>query len=230
MLTSWNELPEWMKNEAVKEYYGILYNRRVRLSVKRIFDLTAAVVMFVLFSPVMLIISVAILADSRGGILYRQERVTRDGKVFQIHKFRTMVKDADKLGASVTTGDDVRITKIGAVLRRYRLDELPQLLDVINGDMTFVGTRPEAVKYVKRYTPEMNATLLLPAGITSEASIRFKDEANMLRDADDVDEVYVRDVLPVKMEYNLNSIRKFSLHGEFITMIRTVLAVMGMEF
>ena len=225
MLTAWKDLPEWMKDDAVKDYYRILYAKRMQLCVKRMFDLVTAALLIVILSPVMIGVSVGILLDSRGGVLYRQERVTRTGKRFRIHKFRTMVQNADKIGTHVTVGEDPRITKMGAFLRRYRLDELPQLIDVINGDMTFVGTRPEAVKYVDRYTPEMKATLLLPAGITSEASICFKDEAEMLEGVEDVDEVYVTKLLPMKMKYNLDSIRKFSLYREFMTMIKTVLAV-----
>lgn len=225
MLTAWKDLPEWMKDDAVKDYYRILYEKRMQLCVKRMFDLVTAALLIVILTPVMIVVSVGILLDSRGGVLYRQERVTKNGKKFRIHKFRTMVQNADKIGTHVTVGSDPRITKMGAFLRRYRIDELPQLIDVLNGDMTFVGTRPEAVKYVDRYTPEMKATLLLPAGITSEASICFKDEAEMLEGVEDVDEVYVTKILPMKMKYNLDSIRKFSLYREFMTMIKTVLAV-----
>ncbi len=231
MLTEWDELPEWMKTDEVRGYYEILYSKRSQLAVKRAFDLAAGVVMFALLSPVMLAVSIAILADSKGGILYLQERVTQNGRIFRIHKFRTMVKNADRIGAHVTAGNDPRITRVGAFLRRYRLDELPQLLDVITGDMTFVGTRPEALRYVKRYTPEMMATLLLPAGITSEASIRFRDEAKMLErltgSGEDIDEAYITRILPQKMKYNLDSLRKFGLHRDLLTMVQTLLAVLG---
>ncbi len=226
MLAAWNDLPEWIKNDEVKEYYQILYRKRIQLCLKRIFDMAASLILLLILWPFMIIIAVAIIFDSKGGALYRQERVTQNGRIFRIHKFRTMVNDADKKGTNVTVGNDSRITGVGAFLRRYRLDELPQLIDVVCGDMTFVGTRPEAVKYVKRYTPEMMATLLLPAGITSEASIRFKDEAKMLEGVGDADEVYVRKVLPLKMKYNLESIRKFSLLSDLKIMIRTVMEVM----
>ena len=178
----------------------------------------------------MAIIAWMIKREDQGPVFYRQERVTTYGKHFRIHKFRTMVVNADKIGTTVTVGNDSRITKVGRRLRRFRLDELPQVFDVILGDMSFVGTRPEAVKYVERYKPEYNATLLMPAGITSEASIRYKDEDRLLNAADDVDEVYVNEVLPAKMKWNLESIHRFRFLREILTMFRTVLAVMGKEY
>ena len=168
--------------------------------------------------------------DSPGPIFYRQVRVTRNGKKFRIHKFRSMVSNADRLGTQITVENDTRVTKAGEFIRRYRLDEIPQLLDVLAGTMTFVGTRPESVEYVSYYTKEMRATLLLPAGITSEASIRYKDEAKLLKAADNVNKVYIEEVLPAKMKYNLESLRNFSLHNEMATMIRTVFAVLGKEY
>lgn len=178
----------------------------------------------------MAVIAILIKRDSEGPVFYRQERVTTYGRHFRIHKFRTMVSNADMIGTAVTVEADPRITKVGAKLRGYRLDELPQLLDVIEGSMSFVGTRPEAVKYVERYKPEYNATLLMPAGITSEASIRYKDEDKLLNAADDVDEVYVNRVLPEKMKWNLESIRRFRFFREILTMFRTVFAVLGKDY
>ena len=177
----------------------------------------------------MAIIALWIKLDSKGSVMYRQERVTTYGKHFKIHKFRTMVRDADKLGTAVTVGEDPRITRVGAKLRRLRLDELPQVFDVISGNMSFVGTRPEAVQYVEQYRPEYNATLLLPAGITSEASIRYKGESKLLNAAADVDQVYVNRVLPEKMAWNLESIRRFCFLRELSTMLRTVFAVFGKD-
>ena len=182
--------------------------------------------MLVLFSPLLLVISLLIAADSKGGVFYRQERVTQYGRHFRIFKFRTMVAGADKLGTQVTVSNDSRVTRVGAGLRKCRLDEVPQLINIILGDMTLVGTRPESAHYVQFYTPEMYATLLLPAGVTSEASIRYKDEAELLDKAEDVDRVYVEQVLPEKMKYNLESLRQFSLLRELKTMFRTVLAVL----
>lgn len=224
-LRKWEDLPRFIQCEEVKEYYDILAKKKLSLKLKRAFDIVAGVGILIITAIPMLIISIKIAAESSGGVLYRQERITRYGKKFRIHKFRTMVANADKIGSAVTISGDSRITPTGAFLRKYRLDELPQVFDVLAGNMSFVGTRPEATKYVKKYTKEMRATLLMPAGITSEASIRYKDEAELLDAADDVDKVYVEKVLPEKMKYNLESIRKFSLWRELMTMIKTVLAV-----
>lgn len=229
MFRKWEELPEFMKNSEVKPYFDILNKKRFSLFLKRIFDICASLILIVLLAIPMLILAVWIKADSKGPVFYRQERVTSYGKRFKIHKFRTMVDNADRIGTSVTVGNDSRITKAGSHLRHLRLDELPQLFDVLFGDMTFVGTRPEVVKYVERYAPEYNATLLLPAGITSEASIRFKDEDRLLNGVEDVDGTYVEKVLPEKMKWNLESVRNFSLLGDLKTMARTIFAVLGKE-
>lgn len=230
MLRQWEDLPDFMRVPEVRPYWEILNKKRGQLVLKRAFDLIVSVVLLIILAIPMLVIAVWIKLDSRGPVLYRQERVTTYGKHFRIHKFRTMVSNADKIGTAVTVGQDPRITRVGSKLRRLRLDELPQLIDVIKGDMSFVGTRPESVKYVERYKPEYNATLLMPAGITSEASIRYKDEDKMLNGADDVDEVYVEQVLPEKMKWNLESIRRFRFLREIFTMFRTVFAVLGKEY
>lgn len=230
MLRKWEDLPSYMQNDEVRVYYDILSKKRLSLLLKRCFDIVVSLILLVLLAIPMIVIAIMIKLDSKGPVFYRQERVTRYGKKFKIHKFRTMVNDADKIGTAVTVGNDSRITKVGEKLRGFRLDELPQVFDVIVGDMSFVGTRPEATKYVEKYTDEMYATLLLPAGITSEASIRYKDEAELLDGAIDVDSVYVKDVLPEKMIYNLESIKKFSFFNEIIIMFRTVFAVLGEKY
>lgn len=224
-LKKWDDLPEFMKCDEVKVYYDILSRKKGSLVLKRIFDIVVGGILLILLAIPMLVIAVMIKMDSKGSVFYRQERVTRYGKKFRIHKFRTMVNNADQIGSAVTVGGDSRITKVGAKIRDYRLDELPQVLDVLSGNMSFVGTRPEATKYVEKYSNEMLATLLLPAGITSEASIRYKDEADLLSVADDVDQVYIEKVLPKKMKYNLESIEKFSFIKELILMFKTILAV-----
>ena len=226
MLKNWNELPKYMRTDEVRPYYDLLQKKRLSLFFKRVFDIVVSLIMIILCSPILLIISILIVKDSKGGVFYRQERVTQYGRVFRIFKFRTMVKNADQIGTQVTVSNDSRITKIGSKLRNCRLDELPQLFNIFLGDMTFVGTRPESVHYVKSYTNEMYETLLLPAGVTSEASIEYKDEADLLDQADDVDSVYINEVLPEKMKYNLNSIKEFSFFKEIATMFRTVLAVL----
>lgn len=230
VLKKWEDLPDFMKIEEVRPYYEVLEKKKLSVFFKRAVDLVGGVALFVLLAIPMVIIAVMIKLDSEGPVLYRQERITTYGKHFKIHKFRTMVSNADKIGTAVTVGNDSRITRVGAKLRRCRLDELPQVFDLISGDMSFVGTRPEAVKYVEKYKPEYYATLLLPAGITSEASIRYKDEAELLAAADDVDKVYMEEVLMRKMKYNLQSIMKFSFWRDIATMFRTVFAVLGKNY
>lgn len=225
MLRKWDSLPDFMRNDEVRPYYEILKNKQASLFFKRVFDIVCGLIILIITAIPMMIIAVMIKLDSKGPVFYRQERVTTYGKHFKIHKFRTMVSNADKIGSSVTVDNDSRITRVGAKLRGCRLDELPQVFDLLSGDMSFVGTRPEAVKYVEKYKPEYMATLLLPAGITSEASIRYKDEAELLDGAVDVDKVYVEEVLPGKMKWNLESIRKFSFIHDIGTMIKTVFAV-----
>lgn len=214
---------------CLDEYIAILKKRRTSLIIKRIFDITAALALIVILALPMLLIAAAVAIDSPGGVFYRQARVTKNGRIFKIIKFRTMRADADRRGPAVTSGDDARITRVGRLLRGCRLDELPQLFNVVVGDMSFVGTRPEVPKFVEKYTPEMYATLLMPAGITSEASIRFKDEADMFDNSADPEADYLNILLPRKMEYNLASIKSFSLIGDLRTMVRTVLAVLGKD-
>ena len=229
LLRKWNELPKYMQNDKVKSYYESLNKKKGQLLLKRIFDIVCSLVLIIILSPVILIISVWIKTDSKGPVFYRQERITQYGKKFKIFKFRTMVVDADKSGTLVTTKNDSRITKVGKKIRKYRIDELPQLFNVLLGDMSFVGTRPEVKKYVDQYTDEMYATLLLPAGITSIASIEFKDEDEIIskyisKDRD-IDEVYVTKVLPLKMKYNLESLASFYFIKEIKVMIDTVMKV-----
>lgn len=230
MWKDWEDLPEFMKTPEVRPYWESLNKKRAQLALKRAFDLEMALLMLVPLSIPMGIIAIAIKRDSEGPVFYRQERVTTYGKHFKIHKFRTMVSNADKIGTAVTVGNDSRITRVGAKLRGYRLDELPQLFDVISGNMSFVGTRPEAVKYVEQYESEYYATLLLPAGITSEASIRYKDEDKLLDKASNVDKIYIELVLPGKMRLNLNSLEQFGITKEVATLFRTAAAVLGKEY
>ncbi len=224
ILRKWEELPNEMQTPEVRKYYDILKKKKFSLFLKRLFDVTVSFILLVLFSPVFLILAIAIKLDSKGPVFYRQTRVTQYGKEFRIFKFRSMVTDADK-GSLLTVGGDSRVTKTGRFIRKYKLDELSQLIDVFRGTMTFVGTRPEVPKYVEKYTPEMMATLLLPAGITSEASIYYKDENELLDAAEDVEKTYVEVVLPDKMKYNLAAINSFSFFDDIKVMILTVLAV-----
>ena len=224
-IKAWDELPREMKTGEVRIFYDILKTKTKEFKKKRIFDIVMASILLTCALPLLIIIAIAVATDSKGGIFFCQERVTAYGRRFKIIKFRTMVKNADKLGAGVTVKGDARVTKVGAFLRKYRLDELPQLINIIWGDMSFVGTRPESVKYVNQYSDEMYATLLLPAGVTSSASIKYKDEEKLLDNANDADRVYVEEILPKKMEYNLRDIEKFSMARDIRIIIETVLAV-----
>lgn len=226
LVKKWNKLPPEMQNEAVRPYYERLRKKNFSLFWKRIFDFFVSTIMLIILLPLFLILALAIKIDSRGPVFFRQERVTQYGKKFRIFKFRTMVNNADKLGSQVTVQNDMRITRVGKFIRKCRLDEVSQLIDVWRGTMSFVGTRPEVPKYVERYTDEMRATLLLPAGVTSEASIKFKDEDELLKDAENVDETYVNVVLPKKMEYNFQSLKKQGFWRDIGTMFKTVGAVL----
>ena len=230
LLRKWDDLPSEMRNSEVRKYYDILQKKRVSLFFKRAFDILAATILLLLLSPVFLILAIAIKIDSPGKVFYRQVRVTQYGRRFRIFKFRSMVSDADRKGTLVTVSGDTRVTKIGKFIRRYRLDEIAQLLNVICGDMTFVGTRPEVPRYTDQYTSEMMATLLLPAGITSLASIYYKDESKILDASDDPDRVYVEKVLPAKMYHNLKAIEEFSFFGDVKIMFMTLFAVVGKEY
>ena len=229
-IIKWDKLPEEMKTEEVKKYYDILKKKKFSLFFKRVFDFFVSLIMLIILSPIFLILAIAIKIDSPGPVFYRQLRVTQYGKKFRIFKFRTMVNNADKIGAHVTVDGDSRITRVGKFIRKCRLDEVSQLIDVLRGTMSFVGTRPEAVKYVDKYTPEMMATLLLPAGVTSLASIYYKDEGELLSGAEDTDKTYVEEILPAKMKYNLRAIEKFSFFGEIKVMFMTVFAVLGKDY
>lgn len=215
-----------MRCEEVYPYYEILRKKNFSLFFKRIFDIFVSLILLILLSPVFLVLAIAIKIDSRGPVFFRQKRVTQYGKEFRIFKFRTMVVNAEAIGAQVTSAGDARITKVGKFIRKCRLDEVSQLIDVFRGTMSFVGTRPEVPKYVEKYTPQMRATLLLPAGVTSEASIKFKDEDKLLEGAENADEAYVDKVLPEKMKYNLESLKKQGLFRDIGTMFRTVFAVL----
>ncbi len=228
-LVKWEKLPADMQTEEVREYYDVLRKKRFSLFWKRIFDIFVSAIMLIILSPLFLILAIAIKTDSKGPVFYRQERVTQYGKRFRIFKFRSMVQNADK-GSQVTVDHDSRVTKVGKFIRKFRLDEICQLIDIFRGTMTFVGTRPEVPKYVNEYTPEMKATLLLPAGVTSLASIYYKDEAELLSGAEDTDKTYVEKILPAKMYYNLKEIKNYGFWRDIKTMFMTVFAVLGKNY
>lgn len=226
LIKKWEKLPAEMQTDAVRPYYEKLRKKQFSLFSKRLFDIIVSAVMLLLLVPLFLVLAVAIKIDSKGTVFYRQERVTQYGKHFRIFKFRSMTQNADK-GSLVTVDNDSRVTRVGKFIRKFRLDELCQLIDVFRGTMTFVGTRPEVPKYVDKYTDEMKATLLLPAGVTSIASIKYKDEARLLNGAEDTDKVYVETILPEKMKYNLEEIAKYGFFRDIKTMFQTVFAVFG---
>ncbi len=228
-LIRWEELPPEMQTEAVRKYYDILAERKGSLLIKRIFDVVCSLILLVILSPIFLILAIAIKIDSPGPVFYRQERVTQYGKHFRIHKFRTMVQFADK-GSQVTVNNDSRVTRVGKFIRKCRIEEIAQLLDTISGNLTLAGVRPESPRYVAEYTDEMMATLLLPAGVTSLASIYYKDEAELLDGAEDTDKVYIEQILPGKMYYNLKGIEQFSFWSDIRIMFMTVFAVLGKEY
>ena len=231
-LRPWRLLPDEMRTKEVRKYYNILMKHRMWLKVKRAFDVVVAGIMLAVLIIPMGIIALAIRLDSPGPVFFRQARVTQYGKIFRIYKFRTMVDNASKLGAAVTVDNDSRITKVGAFLRKYRMDEFPQLFNILAGDMTLVGTRPEVPKYVKKYTKEMYATLLLPAGLTSRTSIAYKDEDKLLGEAVDeesTDNIYINEVLPAKMRYNLESMKHFGVQSDASVLWDTFTSVVGSE-
>lgn len=230
MIKRWSELPPAFQDPKIRKYYKRLYRKRGSLLLKRGFDVAASLFLLILLLPVMIGIAIWIKIDSRGPVFFRQERITQYGRRFRIFKFRTMVADAQKRGSLVTVGEDPRITGVGRRIRHLRLDELPQLFNILRGDMTFVGTRPEVMKYVDVYRPEWKATLLLPAGVTSRASVAYKDEDSVmqsyLEQGMDVDDIYIRYILPEKMKYNMLELKQFSLWNDLKILIKTVAAVL----
>lgn len=229
ILKEFKELPKEMQNDSVLKYYNILKQKKIMLLLKRFLDFIGSLILLILLSPILIILAISIKIDSKGPVFYRQERVTTNGKIFKIFKFRTMIQDADKRGALITGKQDSRITRVGNKIRKCRLDELPQLINILRGEMSFVGTRPEVKKYVDMYTDEMKATLLMPAGVTSMASIKFKDEDEIIsketKNGKTVDEAYVNDILPEKMKWNLEYIKKFSIFEDLKICIETVIKV-----
>ena len=229
ILKEFKELPKEMQNDSVLKYYNILKQKKIMLLLKRLLDFIGSLILLILLSPILIILAISIKIDSKGPVFYRQERVTTNGKTFKIFKFRTMIQDADKRGTLITGKQDSRITKIGNKIRKCRLDELPQLINILKGEMSFVGTRPEVKKYVDMYTDEMKATLLMPAGVTSMASIKFKDEDEIIskqtKSDKTIDEAYVNDILPEKMKWNLEYIKKFSIFEDLKICIETVIKV-----
>ena len=225
-----HQMPQFMKNHYTLEAVKVLEKKKATLVFKRLFDICLSLILLVILSPVFLVLAICIKLEDGGPIFYRQQRITTYGRIFRIFKFRTMILNADKMGPLVTQDNDSRITKIGKKIRDFRLDEIAQLINVLIGDMTFVGTRPEVQKYVDAYSEEMMVTLLLPAGITSRSSIEFRNEADKIskwmEQGLTADEAYIQKILPEKMRYNIDYISELSITQDIKVMLQTVFAVL----
>lgn len=202
-----------------------LAKKKGSLALKRALDIVLSLLGVICLSPVLLLCALAVVLDSPGGVFYRQTRVGRGGKEFRIFKFRTMVSDADKRGLLITVGADARITRVGRVLRKAKLDELPQLLNVLKGDMSFVGPRPEVPRYVALYTPAQRNVLAVRPGITDYASLAYRNENDLLRGADDPERIYIEEIMPKKLELNRRYIENIGVLTDIRLIISTVLAV-----
>ena len=229
-IKKWEKLPPELQIDEVRPYWERLRKKNFSLFWKRVFDIFVSGICLLILLPFFLILSLAIVIDSRGGVFYRQERVTQYGKHFRIFKFRSMVKGADKKGTLVTTSNDARVTRVGKFIRKFKIDEISQLIDVFRGTMTFIGTRPEVPKYVDQYKAEYLVTLLLPAGVSSSASIMFKDENDMLDKAENADEVYLNQILPIKMKWNLFDLKKYGYWRDIKLCFMTVFGVLGKKY
>ena len=225
MLRKWEELPEFMRTPEVRPYWEILNKKRGQLVLKRIFDIAAALILLILLAIPMAVIAVLIRKDSEGPVFYRQVRIGRGGKPFRIFKFRSMVTDADKKGLAITVGRDSRITRVGAILRKTKLDELAQLLNVLAGQMSFVGPRPEVERYVRLYTPYQRQVLLVRPGITDYASIAYRNENDLLAGAEDPEKTYIEQIMPDKIELNMKYLREISPLADIRLILKTVAAV-----
>ncbi len=195
---------------------------------KRIFDLFFSLLGVLLLAPLLLAIAIWIRIDSPGTVFFRQERVGRFGKNFHIFKFRTMCLDAESQGRQITVGDDPRITRSGRFLRTYKLDELPQLFNVISGEMSLVGPRPEVPRYVALYPPDVRELVLsVPPGITDYASIEYRDENAVLARAVDPEKAYIEEVMPVKLGYCSRYVLHRSLWLDLMLILKTLKALVG---
>ena len=214
-----------MNENQPLEIEALLKTRKTQLALKRAMDVLVSGGALLVIWPVLLLIALAIKIDDPGPVFYRQVRVGRGGKPFRIFKFRTMIVDADKKGLSITVGQDKRITRMGALLRKTKLDELAQLLNVFAGDMSFVGPRPEVQRYVDLYTPYQRQVLLVRPGITDYASIAYRNENDLLAGADDPERMYIEEIMPAKIELNMKYLREISPIADLRLIFGTIAAV-----
>ena len=215
-----------MNNEPL-EIEALLEKRRPQLAAKRAMDIVVSAAALCVLWPVLALIALAIVVDDPGPVFYRQVRVGRGGRTFRIFKFRTMVVDADRKGLSITVGRDSRITRVGAFLRKTKLDELAQLLNVLMGQMSFVGPRPEVPRYVELYTPYQRQVLLVRPGITDYASIAYRNENDLLAGAKDPERMYIETVMPDKIELNMKYLREISPLADVRLILKTIIAVIA---
>ena len=203
----------------------VLEKRKVHLALKRLMDVVISGGALLVIWPVLLLIALAIRIDDPGPVFYRQVRVGKDGKEFRIYKFRTMVVDADKKGLAITVGRDNRITRVGRILRKTKLDELAQLINVFTGEMSFVGPRPEVPKYVNLYTPYQRQVLLVRPGITDYASIAYRNENDLLEGAEDPERMYIETIMPDKIELNMKYLHEISPLADIRLIVSSIIAV-----
>ena len=214
-----------MTNTEKLEIAALLEKRKPQLAAKRLMDIAISGCALLVIWPVLVLIAAAIVIDDPGPVFYRQVRVGRNGKTFRIFKFRTMIVDADKKGLAITVGRDSRITRVGAFLRRTKLDELAQLINVFCGEMSFVGPRPEVQKYVDLYTPYQRQVLLVRPGITDYASIAYRNENDLLAGTDDPEKMYIEEIMPAKIELNMKYLREISPLADIRLILSTIAAV-----
>ena len=220
------KLPGVFQTEPVLQYYLILRGKCGYLWIKRGLDILISLLLLLILSPLLLLTALLVKCTSRGPVFYRQERVGKNGKSFWILKFRTMVKNADHMGAPITVGNrDSRITVIGHVLRASRIDEFPQFINVLKGDMSIIGARPEVPRYVREYTPEMYATLLLAPGMTGVASIVYRQESELLADQKNPENYYIQEILPKKMAINLKYLKSISFFTDAKLILKSLACV-----
>lgn len=209
--------------DRINQIQRRIERKKIYLIIKRVLDILFSLLLLAVFALPLVIIAFIIFLEDFKNPFFLQTRITKEGRKFEILKFRSMKKSKITVGSLVTSKADGRVTKVGRVIRKYRIDEIPQLLNVLKGDMSFVGPRPEVEKFVEHYTDEMMVTLLLPAGITSIASIKFKDEDQMLQRSQlYIDEAYITEVLPIKMEYNIDYLERFSFLEDITIIFLTI--------
>lgn len=215
------------KNVTDININGILEKKKAQLFIKGIFDFIVSLLGAIIISPILLIIAILIKLDSKGPILFKQARVGKNGKEFKILKFRTMKVESEKKGIQLTVGKDPRITKVGHILRKTKLDELPQLFNVLMGEMSFVGPRPEVPRYVELYNSYQKCILKIRPGITDLASIKYRNENDLLGKSLDPEYTYIHEIMPEKIELNLEYLNNMSIFYDVKLIIKTILVVIN---